>query len=557
MSEKVYDVERITTVDSSSPQNSSDMKSIKKQISRMEENVDDVGYKRQITGRQVLMITFGAGIGNGFWIGTGTSLKHGGPFGIVFAYFIISSLVGVMYIHIGEMTAFQPIQGGFIRQEMMYLDKAWAFAQGLIFSFDWMICLTSEITAAISLCRYWDTEHLISPAEYILMSTCIYILGNMWPVKAYGHIEYVMSFVKLFAMVGTTIFMLVGTCGGLPNMGPIGFKYWKHPGWLNNGFKGIVSSLAQAASAFGGGEHIAVVAGEVKHPRKFIPRCTQPIFWRMFVLFVGNSWLITMNVPFNDITLNNASGTLSSPFIITMVNGGVKILPDILNGVILLSVISCGNAAVYIASRCLVGLADKKLIHPVFAKKDKSGRPYIALVVTFVVGVALAFLNCSDTGTTVYDWIVSLVGLNGYVLWITIYLTHYRFRLGLKAQGIDFHKFKIYDKLFPYDTYVAVVSVIILLGFQFYLGLYPLDDTGMTARERCQNFFLTWLYIPLFIVLYSYYKIRHRTKMVPPDEMDFSYAKEWDLIEEQEQATLLNTHSKREKYSALAEKYLA
>lgn len=39
--------------------------------------VDTAGYKRKLTKRQIMMITFGAGIGTGLWVGTGTALKNG------------------------------------------------------------------------------------------------------------------------------------------------------------------------------------------------------------------------------------------------------------------------------------------------------------------------------------------------------------------------------------------------------------------------------------------------------------------------------------------------
>ncbi|GME77683.1 unnamed protein product [Ambrosiozyma monospora] len=323
------------------------------------------------------MITFGAGIGTGFWIGMGAALRNGGPFGIVFAYFIESLIVYIMFIQVGEMTTYQPIHGGFINQIRLYVDDATAFAQGISFAFNWMVCLAAELTAGISVLKMWDTEGVVTTAEYIIIFFVIYVLCNLWPVKAYGYIEYVQSFVKIISMAGVTLFMFVSTCGGLPKSnGAIGYKYWKNPGWIRNGIKGIILALSQAGFAFGGGEHIAVVAGEVKHPRRFIPRCTQPIFWRFCIFFIGNSWLITMNVPYDDDMLNNNHGSLASPYIITMKRGGVKFLPHLLNALILLAVISCGNSSVYIASRSLVACSDIKLIHPIFGWKDRAGRPW-------------------------------------------------------------------------------------------------------------------------------------------------------------------------------------
>lgn len=52
--------------------------------------VNDAGYHRALTRRQIMMMTFGAGIGTGLWVGTGTALKFAGPGGIAVAYTIVA-----------------------------------------------------------------------------------------------------------------------------------------------------------------------------------------------------------------------------------------------------------------------------------------------------------------------------------------------------------------------------------------------------------------------------------------------------------------------------------
>jgi amino acid transporter len=38
---------------------------------------DTAGYHRSLTRRQIMMMTFGAGIGTGLWVGTGQALYYG------------------------------------------------------------------------------------------------------------------------------------------------------------------------------------------------------------------------------------------------------------------------------------------------------------------------------------------------------------------------------------------------------------------------------------------------------------------------------------------------
>lgn len=48
--------------------------------------VNTAGYHRRLNKRQIMFMTFGAGIGTGLWVGTGTALKAAGPGGIAVAY---------------------------------------------------------------------------------------------------------------------------------------------------------------------------------------------------------------------------------------------------------------------------------------------------------------------------------------------------------------------------------------------------------------------------------------------------------------------------------------
>lgn len=137
----------------------------------------------------------------------------------------------------------------------------------------------------------------------------------------------------------------------------------------------------------------------------------QPLFWRMASFFVLNIWLVGMCVSPNNPDLLNASGTMASPFVLAIRDAGYYWLADLLNALILLSVVSCGITSVYIASRSLSNCSELGMMPRCFAKKDRGGRPILSLVVTLVIGCGLCYLNLSNTGIIVYDWFSSLVSL--------------------------------------------------------------------------------------------------------------------------------------------------
>lgn len=271
------------------------------------------------------------------------------------------------------------------------------------------------------------------------------------------------------------------------------------------------------------GEHIAIIAGEAMNPRKTIKGTIKPVFWRMFSFFILNIWLLGMCVPADDKDLINGAGTLGSPFVIAIKRANVMWLAHIINGFILLTVLSCGITSVYIASRSLTALSDIKLIHPVFGKKDKKGRPFVSLAISFILGGGLCYLNCNDTSAIVYSWFSSLVAIATLLQWASIYIAHICFRRALTAQSIDYKSLPFIAHFAPYAQYFGLLIILFIAGCEFYLAIFPFG-----GKSSAEGFFSTYLAAPLFIFDYFAYKLYYKTKLVKPSEVDFSDAKAFD-----------------------------
>lgn len=75
---------------------------------------------------------------------------------------------------------------------------------------------------------------------------------------------------------------------------------------------------------------------------------------------------------------------------------GIKTLDHIINACILLFVLSAANSDLYIGSRTLYGLAAEGKAPRIFAKVNRMGVPYMALILcTLFCG--LVFLNVSSS----------------------------------------------------------------------------------------------------------------------------------------------------------------
>ena len=95
--------------------------------------------------------------------------------------------------------------------------------------------------------------------------------------------------------------------------------------------------------------------------------------------------------------LNGTDNAASSPFVIAAKLAGVKVLPSLINAVLLTVVLSAANSNVYSGSRILVGLAESGSAPNLFRRTTSSGVPYIAVAFTAAFGL-LGFMNETNSG---------------------------------------------------------------------------------------------------------------------------------------------------------------
>ncbi|RDW68081.1 amino acid transporter-8 [Coleophoma cylindrospora] len=491
---------------------------------------EEPGWSRSLSPRAVIMLSLGGGIGTGLWVGTGTALKDAGPAGTAIAYTLVAFSLYIEFLAIGEMTCYKPVHGGYIRQTAEYIDQAAAFAMGMNYWFSWVMIIPAEAIACISVLKYWEAARGFSTAGYITIFLLLAAIPNFFPVRFYGKVEIFMSIVKVFAITSTMCYMFLMASGAFPSThGALVFRYWKNPGAFNNGIKGVCKALLQAAFSCTSAGWVAITAGEMKEPRKTVKGAIMPLFWRMFMFFVVNIWLVGMCVPYNNADMNNSSGTLASPFIIAIRDGGSPIFADIMNALVFITVFSCSITSYYVASRAMTHMSDLGIIHSFFGQKDAAGRPWIAMISSGVLGGGLTYLNLNNTASQVYSWFSSLVGVAAFCNWGLIYLSHIRFRQGLKAQGIDYKKLTFYARFGPWPQYLGLLLVFCYLAAQLYFAIFP-----FSGKPSASNFFSTYITVPLFIIDYFVYKWWFKTKIVAPKDMNFKPAVYFDRLEEEE-----------------------
>jgi len=91
----------------------------------------------------------------------------------------------------------------------------------------------------------------------LLMRSKVIVIINIFGVKGYGEVEFVLSIIKIIAVVAFNILGIVLVAGESTTPGGyVGGRYWRDPGPFANGFKGLCSVFVTAAFAFAGTEVI-------------------------------------------------------------------------------------------------------------------------------------------------------------------------------------------------------------------------------------------------------------------------------------------------------------
>jgi len=235
-------------------------------------------------------------------------------------------------------------------------------------------------------------------------------------------------------------------------------------------------------------------------------------FYELGVIF------ITILVPYNDSRLLGTSTVAASPFVIAMVDAGVKGLPDMMNAVILLGLTAIGAESLYISSRALVAMAEMNMAPKIFARVDKKGRPRWSLIVSAIFATLFTYINCSSTGGVIFTWFSSVSATVYFMSWMCISISNIQMHKAIKLQGDNVWSLPYAWKLrgYPFTAvFLFVLSFLVLFGTG-YVSLFPIGG----APPSAETFFETFLGVPIWIVCYFGYKLWFKTKIQDPATAD-------------------------------------
>lgn len=482
---------------------------------------EENGIKRSLKTRHLSMIALGGSIGTGLFVASGSAISKAGPGGALIAYLGIGLMVYFLMTSLGEMATYMPVTGSFATYARKFVDPALGFAMGWNYWFNWAITVAVDISTCALVLKFWFPH--VPSWIFSLLALGLVFMINAISVESFGETEYWLSLIKIITVL---IFLVIGV---LTIFGILGgkavyldnFTYKKAP--FVGGIPAMLSVFVVAGFSFQGTELVGITAGESENPAQSVPKAIKQVFWRILLFYILSIFVIAAIIPYtsNNLLGSSASDVAISPFTLVFKRAGLAMAASVMNAVILTSVLSSANSGMYAATRMLYSMSQEGDAPKIFGKVNSRGIPMAALLGTTFVGL-LTFLT-SIFGNQLYQWLVAASGLTGFIAWIGIAISHYRFRKAYIAQGKQLKNLVYKAKWFPLGPILALIlCILVIIG----------QDLQAVANFNWKAILVTYISIPLFLILFLYYKIKHHTHLIPLDEVDLDGLTVEDFDEE-------------------------
>lgn len=414
--------------------------------------------QRGLEARHITLMSLGAAIGVGLFLGSAGAIKLAGP-AVLLTYALGGIFIFFMMRALGEIATDHPVAGSFSRYAQELLGPLAGFLTGWNYWFLWIVTCMAEITAAGIYMQLWfpDSPKWMWALFALILMTAI----NLIAAKAFGEMEFWFAMIKIVAIIFMIVLGLALILFGFGNDGvALGFSnLWSHGGFMPNGFSGIIAALPIVMFAYLGVEMIGVTAGEAKNPKKVIPRAINTVLIRILIFYIGALTVIMAIYPWDQITDGN------SPFVMMFENVGIRYATGIINFVVLTAALSSCNSGIFSTGRMLFNLSHQKQAPKIFGKVGKTGVPTNAIymsAIVLLIGVALNYF----VDEKVFTYITSVSTFGAVFTWIMILVTQIKYRKTLSTEQVNKLSFKMF--LYPYTSYISIVFflfVVVLMAF--------------------------------------------------------------------------------------------
>ncbi|MCZ2328115.1 amino acid permease [Bartonella sp. F02] len=412
--------------------------------------------KRSLQNRHVQMIALGGVIGTGLFYGSTEAIQLAGPSAIL-AYFIGGLIIYFIMRMLGEMSVEEPNSGAF----SFFAYKYWGHFAGFVTGWNyWFLYILVSMTELTVIGFYFDHWILIDHWKLSVAILLLITLINLIDVRFFGEVEFVLSLIKVIAVIGMIVFGIVLILTGI-NDNQVGIhNLWAHGGFFPYGAMGVILATAVLMFSFGGTELISIAAGETSNPQQTIPTAIRKVMWRTVVFYIGSMSIIMMLSPWNMIGKNG------SPFVTIFESIGIPAAGHILNFIVIMAAISVYNSGMYSNGRMLYNLALQKNAPQIFSKLNTARVPYIAILFSSACTAMIIVMNVLVPGNS-FMRIMAITTATAFITWTIIVIVHLKFR---KAHQNKKDSFIYTFYLYPYANYMCLCFFALLFCIMFVSG---------------------------------------------------------------------------------------
>ncbi|KAI5478055.1 hypothetical protein MNV49_005518 [Pseudohyphozyma bogoriensis] len=474
---------------------------------------------RKLEAYHVNLMAMGGAIGTGLFIYIGSGLTGDGPANLLIGYTLWTSVTYAISMVQMELVAFWPTDAAFSRNAARYIDESFGFALSYIFWVGGISNVIFEVTAFCSVLGYWADTLNYNVSIYLALLLASYFAINIWSAKFFGNAEFVCAIGKMLLVTGLLLMTFITMLGGNPIHDRYGFRFWQNPGAFKSPypeenashatkiFQGTLDAVTNAAFVFAGPEYLTAVAGEARNPRKTMPAAFRKTIYRLVLFFIGSALAVGIVCASNDEGLLNAQatgsvGAANSPYVLAMIRMKIKVLPAIVNVLILSSIYSAGNAYYFTNSRVMAQIARDGHAPRFLSKRNRNGVPYYAIILTASITL-LAFCQASSSAIVVINWMVGLVTCVALISWFCFAWTWIRWNAAMKAQGVS----RASLPATAYGTAFLAWYALIFIGFIILAQGYTVFLSG---GWNTQSFIYSYVLLGVFVVLSVGFKLYKR-----------------------------------------------
>jgi len=441
---------------------------------------DGSGLQAGLKNRHLTMIAIGGVIGAGLFVGSSSGIATAGP-GILLSYALVGTLVVLVMRMLGEMSAANPTSGSFSAHADRALGRWAGFSIGWLYWFFWVVVLAVEATAGAKILEGWIPA--VPQWGWALIVMVVLTATNLVSVGSYGEFEFWFAGIKVVAIGAFIVVGALAIFGVLPgaHTDKAGFgNLTDHGGFLPNGPGAILTGVLLVVFSFMGSEIATLAAGESEDPQRAVTKSTNSIIWRIGVFYLGSIFVVVCLLPWNDPSIK-AQGS----YVAALDSLGIAHAGQIMNFIVLTSVLSCLNSGLYTASRMAFSLGGR-------------GDAPKAFVASVVFGFVAVFFNYAFPDT-VFLFLVNSSGAVALFVWLVICASQLRLRRIIERESPE--KLVVRMWLYPYLTWATIALIVFVLG-------YMLTDTEGESSGRTTV--LLSLLVALAVVAVSVIKERVR-----------------------------------------------